>query len=112
MQIPLSIVQNRTTKIYVKALFNDNPITLESGEKLIFGVKRRPDADYAIYKELTSSNISAAGNSYVLALSKSDTNIAPGHYFYDVVYTTSTSAYRIIDRSPFVVENSIVAITS
>lgn len=93
----LIIPQNRTFPAKVRAKRNGEYITLGSGEKFIFCLKKNPDDTTAIIqKELTSSNLAADEISYLMTLSYNETNIASGYYYYDVTYYTSGGAYTVI----------------
>ena len=103
------IIQRGTTKIINIVIYNDDDTiyTLESGDKLIFGVKKSLSAiDYTIKKESTSD--SKDGNGYNITLEPADTQKLLGSYLYEVALQTASGEYYIvIDCSEFVVTNTL-----
>lgn len=93
----LIIPQNRTFLAKISAKRNNEYITLQSGQKFIFCLKRSlTDDTPVIAKDITSTNIMADGHSYQLSLSYTETDITSGYYYYDVTYYTSGGAFAVI----------------
>lgn len=104
----LTIQRGTTNAINVVIYNNDGSIyALESGDKLIFGVKKSlSDIDYAIKKISTSNN--KDGNGYNITLEPSDTQNLLGSYLYEVALQTASGEYYIvIDCSNFVITNTL-----
>ena len=103
------IIQRGTTKIINIVIYNDDDTiyTLESGDKLIFGVKKSLSAiDYTIKKESTSDG--KDGDGYNITLEPADTQKLLGSYLYEVALQTASGEYYIvIDCSEFVVTNTL-----
>ena len=105
------IIQRGTTKIINIVIYNDDDTiyALESGDKLIFGVKKSLSAtDYAIKKVSTSD--SKDGDGYNITLEPADTQNLLGNYLYEVALQTASGEYYIvIDCSEFVVTNTLTS---
>lgn len=108
--LTIEIQRNRTEKIEISIYdLEDEFISLASGEKLLFGVKKDDSqANYSIYKELTISDINSAGNAYILNLSVSDTDITSGYYYYDIAYLTGDELYPVVEYQTFKVKKNSV----
>lgn len=102
-------IQRGTTKAVNVVIYNDDGTiyTLESGDKLIFGVKRSlSDSDYLIKKTATPANKEDDG--YTITLEPLDTQSLLGSYLYEVALQTANGEYYIvIDCSNFVVTNTL-----
>lgn len=102
-------IQRGTTKVINVVIYNnDNSIyTLESGDKLIFGVKKSiSDTGYVIKKISTSDN--KDGDGYNITLEPDDTQNLLGNYLYELALQTANGEYYIIiDCSEFVVTNTL-----
>ena len=85
---------------------DDEPYTLESGDKIRFGVRNVSGGNKLIYKELTSSD--EVDGKYPLKLTPENTNINPGRYLYDVSLQTSDGdLYDIVPADYFIVKDSV-----
>lgn len=103
-------IQRGTTKIINIVIYNDDGTiySLETGDKLIFGVKKSlSDTDYTIKKVSTSD--SKDGDGYNITLEPADTQNLLGNYlYYEVALQTASGEYYIvIDCSEFVVTNTL-----
>ncbi len=81
---------------------NNNPYQIQSGEKIIFGVKVRPtDNDYILTKVILESP-------YIITLTPDDTiNLSFFKYVYDIGLESGEDFYNIIPTSPFIVCENI-----
>ena len=106
---PIQIVRGTTLNIGV-ALFDQsgNPVELDTGDILRFGVKKQPDdTEYLIVK--TTSTLVA--DNYVFALGPSDTaSLDFARYFYDIGLQTGSDYYMVVECSYFDVTPNITAI--
>lgn len=85
---------------------DNEPYTLESGDKIRFGVRNISGGNKLIYKELTSSD--EVDGKYPLELTPEDTAIAPGRYLYDVSLQTSNGElYDIVSADYFIVKDAV-----
>lgn len=99
--------KGRTISLVISVDDADNePYTLESGDKIRFGVRNVSGGNKLIYKELTSSD--EVDGEYPLTLSPENTNIAVGRYLYDVSLQTSDGdLYDIVPADYFIVKDSV-----
>lgn len=99
--------KGRTISLVISVDDADNePYTLESGDKIRFGVRNVSGGNKLIYKELTSSD--EVDGKYPLELTPEDTAIAPGRYLYDVSLQTSDGdLYDIVPADYFIVKDSV-----
>lgn len=104
-------VQRGTTNAINIVIYNDDGTiySLETGDKLIFGVKKSlSDTDYIIKKVSTSD--SKDGDGYNITLEPADTQNLLGNYLYEVALQTASGEYYIvIDCSNFVVTNTLTS---
>jgi hypothetical protein len=79
-----------------------NDYTLQTGEVLRFGVKKKPeDADYLFVKEAGHTDTDEDGK-YVFTVEPSDTEDKPfGCYYYDVGLQSGENYYNVIEASNF-----------
>lgn len=84
---------------------NGSLYTLKSGDKILFGVKKRAtDTEYVILKTVTSGE----NGVYSVALEPDDTaNLTFGKYFYDVGLETGDDYFNIIEPSLFEIKANI-----
>lgn len=99
--------KGRTISLVISVDDADNePYTLESGDKIRFGVRNVSGGNKLIYKELTSSD--EVDGEYPLTLTPENTNIAVGRYLYDVSLQTSDGdLYDIVPADYFIVKDSV-----
>lgn len=82
------------------------PYTLESGDKIRFGVRNVSGGSKLIYKELTSAD--EVDGTYPLELIPEDTNITPGRYLYDIsIQLADGSLYDILPVDYFMVKDAV-----
>lgn len=101
-------VQCGTTNAINVVIYNDDGTvySLETEDKLIFGVKKSLSADYIIKKVSTSD--SKDGDGYNITLEPADTQNLLGSYLYEIALQTASGEYYIvIDCSEFVVTNTL-----
>ena len=85
---------------------DNNPYTLESGDKIRFGVRNVSGGNKLIYKELTSAD--EVDGTYPLELTPEDTNITPGRYLYDIsIQLADGSLYDILPVDYFMVKDAV-----
>lgn len=103
----LTIQKGRTIPMVISVEdADDEPYTLESGEKIRFGVRNVSGGSKLIYKELTSAD--EVDGTYPLELTPEDTNIAVGRYLYDVsLQLSSGELYDIVSADYFIVKDSV-----
>lgn len=78
---------------------NGDPYTLQEGEALLFGVKKRAkDEDYTFKKNA----VAGENGAYSVKVEPSDTEgLDFGRYFYDVGLQSGTDFFNVIPCSPF-----------
>lgn len=92
--------------ISVKNKFTKETYTLQTGDKIRFGVRPCFGGDYVILKKLTSEN--ELNGKYPLMLAPEDTNITPQRYFYDIsLQLADGSCHDIVKSQYFIVKNSV-----
>lgn len=103
----ITIQKGRTLSVVISVEDVDGePYTLESGDKIRFGVRNVSGGNKLIYKELTSSD--EVDGEYPLTLTPENTNIAVGRYLYDVSLQTSDGdLYDIVHADYFIVKDSV-----
>ena len=103
----ITVQKGRTLSVVISVEDADNePYTLESGDKIRFGVRNVSGGNKLIYKELTSSD--EVDGEYPLTLTPENTNIAVGRYLYDVSLQTSDGdLYDIVPADYFIVKDSV-----
>ena len=103
----IEIQQGRTLSVVISVEDADNePYTLESGDKIRFGVRNVSGGNKLIYKELTSSD--EVDGTYPLELTPEDTNIVVGRYLYDVsIQLADGSLYDILPVDYFMVKDAV-----
>ena len=110
MNQDLSVIKGTSRYITVDLTDNDgNVYKLESGDKLIFGVKRdRYSTAYIIKKTLTADD--ELDGKYTFALTPEDTNIFPCRYFYDIGLQFSDGEFQmVVPLSIFYIEGAVTA---
>ena len=103
----LTTQKGRTLSVVISVEDADGePYTLESGDKIRFGVMNVSGGSKLIYKELTSAD--EVDGEYPLELIPEDTNIAVGRYLYDVsLQLSSGELYDIVSADYFIVKDSV-----
>lgn len=103
----LTIQKGRTLSVVISVEDADgNPYTLDSGDKIRFGVRNVSGGNKLIYKELTSED--EVDGEYPLTLTPENTNIVVGRYLYDVSLQTSDGdLYDIVPADYFIVKDSV-----
>ena len=103
----LTTQKGRTLSVVISVEDADGePYTLESGDKIRFGVRNVSGGSKLIYKELTSED--EVDEEYPLTLTPENTNIAVGRYLYDVSLQTSDGdLYDIVPADYFIVKDSV-----
>lgn len=106
-QKPLGIVRG-TTNTFSLAVADENgaPYILETGQVLVFGLKRNEDdEDRVLVKQITNT----VNGEYYLELAPADTADLPcGRYYYDVgLQHGSTVFHNVIEASPFIIKYNV-----
>ena len=100
---PLSMVRGTTLSLALSVQDADgNDYTLQAGEVLRFGVKKKPeDTDYIFVKEAGPADMDE-DDKYVFTVNPSDTEDKPfGCYYYDVGLQSGENYYNVIEASNF-----------
>lgn len=108
----LKLIRGATQSIIVTIEDNDGNIyKLKSGDVLKFGIKRYwQNAEYDVYKEVTSADIHEDG--YVIDLAPEDTkDVIPGRdYKFDIgLQTAAGDYYMVVPCSSCVIMPNITA---
>lgn len=107
MKHELSIVRGATSSFGISVTdANGDPFVLESGDVLVFGLKKKlKDIDRILIKPITHN----MDGEYYLELSAADTeDLEPGKYFYDVGLQRGTNVfYNIIEASVFNIKANV-----
>ena len=93
----LEVYQGNSTYITVLLddIINDSSYQLAAGDKLIFGVKRKKNAnEFVIKKILTSAD--ELGGEYTFSFTPEDMNIFPCRYYYDVGLQFSDGGFETV----------------
>lgn len=82
-----------------------NAYTLSNGEKLLFGVKAKPeDEALLIQKTITECENGVS----VVAFTPNDTiNLKFGRYVYDISHENGENLYDVVKTSPFVIAPNV-----
>lgn len=105
---PIEIVRGTTNSFDINLTDADgDAYVLQSGEKLIFGVKLSPcDTEYKLTKTLTSSDYD--DGVYVLEISPSDTiNLPISDYYYDIGLQRGSDYYMVVGCNVFSLRKNI-----
>ena len=84
--------------VYITVLLtdeNDNPYQLETGDKLIFGVKRNKNSSSFVIKKILTSADELDGQ-YTFSFTPEDMNISPCRYYYDVGLQFSDGGFKTV----------------
>lgn len=102
--------KNRSLSRNVKVISDGEIYQLESGEKLIFGVKSSSDDVCVIRKELTSDNFDTESQCYKLKITSTEmTNIDEGSYIYDIALKkTNGQLEKVVRPTAFIVCGCVV----
>ena len=104
--MPIEIYQGRTLYRTIRIKADGQPYTLQSGEKILFGVKRgKWSGEYLIFKTLTSND--EIGGGYPLVLTPEDTDILTGYHKYDVGVALSDGSYHDIQSNDDFIVRSV-----
>lgn len=96
----IKIIRGTTNRFEVTIIDADYDLyKLATGEKVLFGVKKRPqDEEYIFLKTITTGKDGV----FSVTVNPEDTaGIAPGRYFYDVGLQSGAAYYNVIKPSPF-----------
>lgn len=108
MNNTIYIYQSRFIPFNIEIVNDGEPYHISSGEKIAFGIKKKPnDTTYIIYKEIQQEQ----GNTgiYSFNLTTDETNIDCGDYHYDIAIITSDNEYLfVLESSRLCVKHSIV----
>lgn len=102
----LSIVRGTSGAWGLSLTKDGNPFTLETGQVLVFGLKKRPEHESCVLvKKITHS----ANGEYYLELTPADTaELEHGTYFYDIGLQHGESIfYNVIESSEFKIKANI-----
>lgn len=102
----VSIIRGTTNTFNITVTDSNGDLyTIESGEKLLFGVKKKhTDEEYLIIKTITIAD----NGVYEVDIDPSDTeSLDCGRYFYDVAIQSGNAFYNVIKESVFEICNNI-----
>ena len=111
---PLNIVRSRTYKLKIRLTGSDGqPYTLQTDDKLIFGIKKNfSDPNYACKKVVTSdAAIPEQDGVYAIQIDPADTSsMYPcSEYFYDVGLQRGAAYYSVIDASRLYLRGNVTS---
>lgn len=95
------------TKVFAITLLNDDdePYTLQSGETLVFGVKKNPENEEKLILKTVTTGTNGV---YNVQLAPADTIDLPfGRYWYDVAVQSAQNFYNIIETGVFQIKQNI-----
>ena len=101
----IEMVRGTTNSIFVTVLDDDGEqYTLQSGDKLIFGVKTNiNNSDCCIHKVITEGD-----GEYEIRLKPEDTEDLPcGKFCYDVGLQVGEDYFPVIECSPFILNQNV-----
>lgn len=104
----IEIVRGTTNTLEINVTdANGVAYTTAAGEKIVFGVKKKPgDTELLIVK--TASFVTVG--TYLVTLDPDDTaNLAYGRYMYDVGLQSGNAFYNIVEPSYFVVTDNVTS---
>lgn len=104
----IEIVRGTTNTFHINIVdANGAPYNLGSGEKVVFGIKRKPEHEEVIFAKV--GEILYEGL-YKVVINPEDTeNLPSGNYYYDVAIESGEAFFNVIEPSPF---NIVANITS
>lgn len=96
----IEIVRGTTKTLAITVTDSNNELyTLADGEKVVFGVKRKPEDENPV---ILKSVASGENGVYAVTLAPTDTENLPfGKYFYDAGVLSGSNYHNIIEPSPF-----------
>ena len=106
------IMRGETVPLKI-AVFSDEectqPVTLDTGQKIIFGIKKNPATNAYIFKKEMGPEDLVEGSKYEMRIKPMETRMLPyGEYFYDYGIMYSTDDYRpCINTGKFIIVSSI-----
>ena len=105
MSQKIEIVKCTSDVIQITLTDHDGNLrALSSGEKIIFGLKRKcTDTDLLFVKAALPVDLGL----YNVELCPEDTDLEPGKYFYDVGLQSGGDYFNIVEPSPFVVQANV-----
>lgn len=106
MKQRIEIVRGTTNTFHINiADANGAPYTLGSGERVVFGIKSKPESEELLVVKV--GEILYEGT-YVVKLCPEDTAALPcGKYSYDVGLDTAEDFFNVIEPSPFDIVASV-----
>lgn len=96
----IEIVRGTTKTFAITVTDSNNDLyTLEDGETVVFGVKRRPEDESPVILKTATSGTDGV---YAVTLAPADTENLPfGKYFFDAGILSGVNYHNIIEPSPF-----------
>ena len=93
------LVLYQGNSVYITVLLadiiNDSSYQLSAGDKLIFGVKRKKNANEFVIKKILTSADELDGE-YTFSFTPEDMNIFPCRYYYDVGLQFSDGGFETV----------------
>ena len=102
----IEIVRGTTNTFNITVLDADGQThELVTGEKIIFGVKRKPADTEFIF---TKTGVKDTDGTFNVGITPADTiDLAFGRYFYDVGLQSGDNYFNVIEASPFMVKENV-----
>ena len=104
----IEIVRGTTNTLNITIVdANGAPYNLGSGEKVVFGIKEKPEHKEVVFAKV--GEIVYEGL-YKVVLEPVDTeNLPSGNYYYDVAIESGEAFFNVIEPSPFIVVANITS---
>lgn len=100
MNQEIEMIRGTSEKIQIHVFDADGePYTLASGEKLVFGVKKKPDYEECVLKKVITE--CTDGVCTVNIAPKDTEGLAYGKYFYDVGLLSGDNYFSVIPPNAF-----------
>lgn len=106
MKQDIEIIRGTSNTIHIRVTDASGAnYTLASGEKIIFGVKKRPEHDECVLKKIITE---ITGGVCTVEINPEDTESLPfGKYFYDAGLLSGGDYYNVVPYSEFYIKPNI-----
>ena len=106
MKQDIEIVRGRSETLAITVTDDDGELyTLADGEKIVFGVKKKPEDDECVLKKIITALTDGV---CTVEIKPEDTESLPyGKYFYDVGLLSGDNYFTVIPSSVFHVRKNI-----
>ena len=104
----IEIVRGTTNTLQISILdANGAPYNLGSGEKVVFGIKRKQEHEEVIFAKV--GEILYEGFYKVVIVPEDTENLPSGNYYYDVAIESGEAFFNVIEPSPFIIVPNITS---